>query len=211
MSTPSVIELLGALAYGELAGFERSSADAAVAPTLPDKIRLAATAADEFRHYELLAARLTELGADPLVAMQPFVEVFDTFHDAVTPSDWLEGVMKAYIGDGISADLFGEFAQAVPSDISSLVNEVLNEPGYAEYAVERLQQAISDDPKVAGRLALFGRRLMGEMISQAAGIASVGPELMTLLPVDVEDRVGHLVNRMTVGHTRRMDALGLAS
>ena len=62
-------------------------------------------AVTEFRHYELLAARLRELGVDPRPAMEPFVAALDAFHERTAPYDWLEGLVKAYVGDGIADGL----------------------------------------------------------------------------------------------------------
>ena len=54
----AVVDLLGAIAYGELSAFERISEDAKMAPTLPDKAELARMASTEFSHFEALRARL---------------------------------------------------------------------------------------------------------------------------------------------------------
>ena len=34
----------------------------------------------------------------------PFVAAIDEFHARTAPSDWLEGLVKAYVGDGIAVD-----------------------------------------------------------------------------------------------------------
>src|SRR5688572_12921626 len=100
----AVVDLLGAIAYGELSAFERLSEDSKMAPGLPDKAELARMATTEFGHFEGLRLRLSELGADPFDAMRPFVEPFDAFHVRTAPADWLEGLVKAYVGDGLAAD-----------------------------------------------------------------------------------------------------------
>lgn len=87
----AVVDLLGALAYGELAAFERLAEDAKLAPTLADKAELAKMASAEFHHYEKLRDRLTEIGEEPTLAMEPFVAALDGFHRQTAPSDWLEG------------------------------------------------------------------------------------------------------------------------
>ena len=46
----AVIDLLGAIAYGEMSAFERLSEDAKMAPGLPDKAELARMASTEFAH-----------------------------------------------------------------------------------------------------------------------------------------------------------------
>ena len=57
----AVVDLLGALAYGELAAFERLAEDAKLAPTLEDKAELAKMASAEFHHFEQLRDRLAAI------------------------------------------------------------------------------------------------------------------------------------------------------
>lgn len=218
VSSPAVIDLLGVLAYGELVAFERIAADSALAPTLDDKIKLSAMAAAEYRHHERITARLIELGVDPQVAMTPFMEALDQFHSTLNPRDWLEGLLKAYVGDGIAADFYREISAHLDPQTAELVIEVLSDVGHSQFAIGRIREAIEADPKVAGRLALWGRRLMGEMISQASLVASSRPALQDLFlnppagaPEMTVNELSGLVNRLTVGHAKRMDALGLAS
>src|SRR4029453_2507537 len=113
-----------------------------------------------------------ELGADPDDAMAPFREPLDAFHEHTTPADWLEGLVKAYVGDGIAADFYREVAAYLDQDTRSLVLEVLEDTGHADFAVDRVRTAIKADPRVSGRLALWGRRLVGEALSQAQRVAA---------------------------------------
>lgn len=213
MTSPAVIDLLGALAYGELVSYERITADAVIAPTLGDQVALAGIAAVKFGHFQKLASRLEELGADPVVVMQPFVEPINQLHENLAPRDWLEGLLKVYVGDGIVADFYRELSTQMAPDVAELVEEVLGDSGHDAFAIKRIQEAIAEDGKVAGRLALWGRRLMGEMISQATLVSAARPELHTLF-LDAArdaDNMSGLLNRLTVGHARRMDVLKLAS
>ena len=43
--------------------------------------------------------------------MEPFVAPIDGFHESTAPADWLEGLMKAYVGDGVGADFYREIAR----------------------------------------------------------------------------------------------------
>jgi len=218
VTSPAVIDLLGVLAYGELVAFERTAADASLAPTLEDKASLAKMAAAEFAHFEQLSAHLSSLGSDPIAAMQPFVIPLNQFHNTLTPRDWLEGLLKAYVGDGIANDFYREISSHMDTQTAALVTEVLSDVGQAEFAIERIRTAIEQDPKVAGRLALWGRRLMGEMISQATLVAGSRPALQELFlrspsgeAAITSTELTAMVNRLTVGHAKRMDVLGLAS
>lgn len=214
MTSPAVVDLLGLLAYGELSSFERMAADAQNAPTLHDKTEMSKFATGEFEHYKKICSRLTGIGADPIKAMEPFTAALDGYHAQLIPGNWLEGLVKSYIGEGIAADFFREVSKFLDSETAQLVEEVLADNGLADFAVERIRQACENDSVTAGRLALWGRRMMGEMIAQAAQVAIARKELADLF-ITEETNVGEdmngLVNRLTVGHARRMDVLGFAS
>lgn len=210
VSTPAAVDLIGVLAYSELGSFERHAAGAAAAPTLADKVQLAAMAATEHRHFDDLCAFLRANGHDPIAAMQPFAGPMDAFHASMAPRDWLEAIMKAYVGDGITADFYREMCGYVDAPTADVVTAVVGDAQMSDYAVTRLREAITHDPKVAGRLALWGRRLMGELIGQATLVAGSRPAIRALF-IEHAGEVDGLVNRLTVAHSRRMDALGLAS
>ncbi|MDH6141737.1 MULTISPECIES: ferritin-like fold-containing protein [Kitasatospora] len=213
----AVLDLLGALAYGELSAFERLADDAKLAPGLADKAALARMASAEFQHYQLLHDRLAEIGADPTEAMTPFVEPLESFHRVTRPSDWLEGLVKAYVGDSIATDFYREVAVRLDDDTRELVLRVMDDTGHAQFAVDKVRQAIEQDPRVGGRLALWGRRLMGEALSQAQHVVAERDALSNLLVGGAEVRgfdlveVGKMFNRITEAHTKRMSALGLSS
>ena len=210
----AVIDLLGVLAYGELSGFEQLAADAGRAPDLGDKAEIAQLAAAELRHFELLRERLEHMGIDVADAMEPFVRAVGIFHESTTPADWLEGVVKAYVGNGIAVDFYREVSVLVDDSTRELVLEVLSDTGQAEFAVDRVRRAIAADPIVAGRLALWGRRIVGEALAQAQQVISRRPALADLMlggsGFDVV-AVSEVFNRITAQHTRRMAALGLAA
>src|SRR6478672_11044961 len=77
----AVVDLLGAIAYGEISAFERLVEDGKLAPDLQDKVAIAAMATAEFRHVGPLLDRLAQLGADPYEAMAPFRSAIDLFHE----------------------------------------------------------------------------------------------------------------------------------
>jgi tRNA-(MS[2]IO[6]A)-hydroxylase (MiaE)-like len=211
----ALVDLIGALAYGELSAFERLAEDSQLAPSLEDKAALAAMATAEFTHFACLRDRLAELGADPVEAMVPFQASVDEFHTHTRPADWLEGLVKAYVGDGLAADFYREVAAFLDADTRKLVLETLDDTGHSAFAVDRVRRAIEQDPKVAGRLALWARRLMGEALSQAQRVAAERDALSTLLAGGVDRpgmdlaAIGRMFARLTENHTKRMNALGL--
>jgi len=209
-----VVDLLGMLAYATLSGFFRLTDDAAIAVSLADKMALAEMAVAEYGHFRRLLRRLEELDVDPGTAMQPFVAALDAFHARTRPADWLEGLVKAYVGDGISADFYRTVADLLDSPTRALVTEVLADTGHADFVIARVREAITADPSVAGRLALWARRLVGEALGQAQRIAAEREALARLLAGDDPGqlgKIGRMFAKLTDAHSGRMAALGLAS
>ncbi len=216
--SPAVVDLLGVLSYAELTAFHRLAEDAALAPTLADKAALSQMAVEEFTHFTLLRDRLQQLGADPEQAMRPFVEALEQFHRRTTPRDWLEGLIKAYVGDSIGQEFYRAIAGYADPQTTAVIMQALGENGQADFVVERVREAIAADPSVAGRLALWGRRLVGEALSQAQWVAQEHESLAALIAtrggqaetIDL-DLLARTFSQLTENHTKRMAALGLAS
>jgi len=210
----ATVDLLGVLAYGELTAFERLASDARLAPTIADKVALASMAAAEFGHYRQLHDHLVAVGADPEKAMAPFVDALDEFHDSTDPSDWFEGLIKAYVGDGLAADFFREVSAFVTDEPTrELILEVLADTGQADFAVARVREATAADAALSGRLALWARRLVGEALLQAQRVAVERDALIELVVGGSGDLAGlaRLLTRLTDNHTKRMKTLGLQS
>ncbi|WP_336208128.1 ferritin-like fold-containing protein [Nonomuraea sp. LPB2021202275-12-8] len=211
--SPGGVDLLGVLAYAELSAFTRMTEDAALlAPSLADRTALSELAVAEYEHFRLLCERLTELGADPEGAMLPFAEALDAWHTQTKPADWLQALVKAYVGVGIALDFYREAARRLEPSIAKLVDEVLADGGRAGFVVERVRAALASDPAASGRLALWARRLVGEALSQAQRIAAARPELARMLEESVADDqadISRLFATLTEEHGKRMSALGI--
>jgi hypothetical protein len=207
----AVVALLAVLAYGTLVAFDRIAADARLAPDLRRRAMHSAMAAVEIGNYERLAGRLNELGVDPEQAMAPFVAPLDGYHDSTQPADWLEGLVKAYVGDGIADDFYREVAKVLEPRDRDLVLDVLHDTRYEDFASREIRAAIAADPKLANRLALWARRLMGEALSQAQRVAAERDELTMLVLHGSGDLAGvmDLIKRLTAAHQDRMTSLGL--
>src|SRR5205823_5141301 len=132
-------------------------------------------------HFQLLRGQIARMDATPEQAMLPFVEPLDAFHARTAPSDWLEGLVKAYVGDGIAADFYRAVAELLDPQTRQLVLDVLADTGHADFVTSRVRAAIDADPAVAGRLALWARRLVGEALAQAHRVAAERAPLARLV------------------------------
>ena len=168
-------------------------------------------AAGEIANYRRLVERLEALDVDPEAAMRPYIEPLQAYHDRTEPRDWLEALTKAHVGDGIADDFFREMAAFIDDPDRKLVREVLHDSRYHEFAAEEIKAAIQADPKVAHRLSMWARRLVGEGLSQANLVAAARPALTELIVTASGDQAGvqALLKRLTQHHGQRMAAVGL--
>jgi hypothetical protein len=149
--------------------------------------------------------------------MAPFRAAIDLFHEHTAPSDWFEGLVKAYVGDGLANDFYREIAAYLDTGTRDLVVATLQEVGHSAFVIDRVRAAIVADHRLGGRLALWGRRLMGEALTQAQRVAAERDALTALLAGGVDRpgldlaAIGRMFTRITERHTERMAELGLAS
>ena len=108
-----------------------------------------------------------------------------------------------------------EIAHQLDGPTRDLVLDVCSDTGHANFAVATIVAAIDRDPRLGGRLALWGRRFVGEAISQAQRVAAERDGLSLLLVGDAErpgmdlGDIGAMFTRLTAAHTQRMQILGL--
>lgn len=208
---PGVIDLFAVLAYGEISAFYRLAEEAKLSPTLRGKVAVAKMATAEMAHFQTLETALAERGVDVFDAMAPFVRALDAYHASTDPSTWLESMVKFYVGDGIAADFYTEIAGALDPAVAAVVRDVLAETSHSEFVVEEVRRAVTTSRSERDRLTLWGRRLLGEAITQAQYVMAQRDELAELVLTATGDLNGiaALFERMQDSHAQRMAVLGL--
>jgi hypothetical protein len=122
----------------------------------------------------------------------------DGFHESTPPNDWLESIIKAYVGDGLATDFYREVAAFVADGATrGLVLESLADTGQAEFAVAKVRAAIAADPDARRPAGAVGRRLVGEALIQAQRVAVERDALTELLVGGSGDLAG--VGRLLAG------------
>ncbi|NYH80058.1 hypothetical protein FHR84_003407 [Actinopolyspora biskrensis] len=206
-----VTDLLAALAYGELSAFDRLAEDSREAPTLTGRAALASMAAAEMGHFRLLQDKLSERGVAVEDAMRPFAAPFDAFNASTAPHSWLESLVKAYVGDGLAADFYREVANWLDPETRELVLTVLSDTGHSAFAEREVSAACAEDDSLRDRLTLWGRRLLGEAVTQAQWVVAERDALSELIIRGSGDLagIGSLLRRLQNNQNKRMSRLGL--
>jgi len=209
------LAVLGMISFLELASFSRLAADASLAPALEQRLELSGMARHALDRMARVGSRISELGGEPTAAMTPFSGSLVEFDSRTVPSTWWERLLKAYVGYGVADDFCRVLAGAVDPTTRTLVQDVLDDERHARLVVELLAAARAEDPTLAPRLALWGRRLVGEALRVVQEVLQRHPALRELLPVAMgeapEEAQQKLFARLTAEHSRRMDRLGLAA
>ncbi|MEV4823522.1 ferritin-like fold-containing protein [Micromonospora sp. NPDC049274] len=122
--------------------------------------------------------------------------------------DGAEMVSKAYVGDAITDD-FSRESPTRRTSPTALVLNVLHDSRYAQFSVAEIPVAVADDPRVAGRLSMWVRRLAGEALSQAGRVAAERAALTALISRGDRVDVPGLFGRLSAAHTARMAVAGL--
>ena len=117
----------------------------------------------------------------------------------------------------MAADFYREIAAYLDAATRDLVIASLEDTGQADFVVDRIRGAIAAQPALAGRLALWGRRLMGEALTQAQRVAAERDALSAMLAGGIDRpgldlaAIGRMFTRITDRHAERMAELGLSS
>ena len=200
---PEPVAFLGQAAYIELEFFENLAKAVATAPTLPAKEGLSAAAGVALRKHHALIAELRRLGVEPDDVMAPFAPATDRFRQVSSGADWYELLLGIHVTAGMLDGYFSRLAEGLPVELGSRVRAILDEEGASAVLETELKAAVSTDPHLADRLALWGRSLVGDtlLIARSALRASEASG----------DDVEPVFTELIADHTRRMDALGLTA
>ncbi|MDH6180424.1 hypothetical protein M2152_000606 [Microbacteriaceae bacterium SG_E_30_P1] len=203
---PPVQEFLGRAAYVQLTIFENLSRAVASAPTTAGKAAIGAAAELSIAKHRALAAELERVGASVADAMEPYTASVDEFDRRTRGADWFETLMTAYITAGFLDDFFARLASGLPADEQARVDTIYADRSGEKILAEQLTEALSSNTRLAARLAMWGRRLVGDTMLVARSALS-----MDTVSKANAVRVEPVFTELIAAHTRRMDALGLTA
>lgn len=204
--TPDIPRYLGQAAYLQLSAFETLSSCLVDASTTKAKEAMGHIAAVSLAKHRGLVAEIVRRGDDPAAAMAPYAQRIDAFRLTTRGADWHEALITSYVTTGILDELFVSLAAGLPGDYPARMTALLSGDEESRLIAEVLRQAIDANPHLASRLAMWGRRLVGDTLLIARSALALpdnaAPDDARLEPVFTE---------LIAAHTRRMDDLGLTA
>lgn len=204
--TPDLASYLGRAAYLQLSIFESAAKAVTTAPHTRGKHAMSCVARRSMEKYDGLVAEMVRAGHDPVETMEPFRRRVDEFQRQVQGQDWYENVVTCFVTAGLLDEFFVRLAGGLSEDRSRRIAALLGPGDCAKVMVSELLTAIDANPRLASRLAMWGRRLVGDTLLLARSALAVpentAPDEARLEPVFTE---------LIAAHTRRMDELGLTA
>ena len=200
---PDAKSFLGQLTYLQLSQFEILTNELKLAPTTAYKAELSEAAAKSFEQYRALAKLLASMGVDATDAMDPYTERIQTLQSRLNGTDWYETIIKIYLVHGLLNDFYRRLAVGLSADLRASV--------------------MKGNPQLGSRLALWGRRLMGDVLLELratfdnrklAGVTKgtkLSAEQEREVNLSAYSKLEPLVSELIAAHSLRMDALGLTA
>ncbi|HEY0246677.1 MAG TPA: ferritin-like fold-containing protein [Gryllotalpicola sp.] len=204
---PELLPFLGQAACVQLGAFERLSRLVAEVPGYAAKEAIGQAASHALARHQRIVAELKRLDADPDMEMQPFAGPVADFQAVTRGNDWAEGVLGAHLCGGLLDDFFAALAAGVRADgIRDLPALFATDPDDGQALDALLQAQLAEDDRLGSRLAMWGRRLVGDTLLIARSTLRFSG--------DTDSDEAHteaLFAGIIAAHTRRMDALGLTA
>lgn len=204
--TPSLMEFLGRAAYVQLTLFENLSRAISTAPTTAAKTAIGPAAEISMAKHRALVDEITRAGGVPAEVMEPYTAPVDEFERVTHGADWYENLVTCYLTTGFLDEFFTRLAAGLPADAAKRMSAILTDESGEPLLAEQLRLAMETNPRLASRLAMWGRRLVGDtMLVARSSLVHSGN-----LSSD-EARIEPVFTELIAAHTRRMDALGLTA
>jgi len=203
---PSITPFLGLTAYLQLELYEASARAVAGAPTLQSKDVLARAAGITLSKHQRLTDEIRRRGHEPHLVMEPFTPVIDRYIERIDTPDWHQYVLSIYLVGGLFDGFFASLAEGVRDGYRHEAIAILTDHSGRDELRELLAAEIAANPSLANRLALWGRRLVGDTLLISRHVLSLSDGRAF-----VESEVEPVFTELIADHIRRMDDLGLTA
>lgn len=208
---PDTDALLGRVAYLKLAFFESASAVAGRATDLADREAITRVAAVVLEQHTELTSMIEARGIASAVAMHPFTADIDRYRRRLADSGWHESVLTLHLSAGLLDGFFAGLAAGLPQPEATRVVAILERDIGHDALVAVLQAGLVADKRLGSRLALWGRRLVGDTLLVARSALADVRDAAGQPASTEERRIEPIMNDLIAAHTRRMDRLGLTA
>lgn len=211
----ATVELLGALAYGQLRAVEAAARLIAVAPDARAADQVTEVVAHELAAYRQLRDHLADRTELPTAVMDRQKPHFDAYFDRAPLDDWLGASVFYALGLPMATDFANAIAPVLEQRTATVVTDAIaRRDRFERGAIEQLaEQLVDDDARERARH--LAADLLGRALTSYQAAVSDTDALSVLLAASDDDdrsaerRVKELAMEVLGGHRRRTIELGL--
>lgn len=203
-----VVTVLGLVAASRLSAFDWLAEDALHAPRPEVRVAVARLAAGQLGSYEALALAAHEHGGVLTGAAAPYLRLLDGIGQRTRSADWWERVVRTVVAGGMVRDLARTVGEQLAEPARGVVAASLAGQGLTGLVAAEVARATTEDPTLAPRLALWGRRVAGEALGAVQPVLEV---VESAGAADLGALAAPAAGTISAGHARRMERLGLAA
>ena len=225
--TPPALGSLAQLAALQGSLVELLSEQLPLAPSPGNRADLAQVVASATDRHRQITRLLAESAGAAL--LEEHVGRVTAMHARTQGVDFYEQLAKAHLVYGLLDDFYLRLAVGLPGgrgaggNLRAEVERLLGENPLGDFAESALLAGMAADASLASRLALFGRRVMGDALLEIraalddrklAGVAAeavLDVEQLREVKLAAYSRLEPLISELFAGHSLRMDALGLTA
>jgi hypothetical protein len=165
----ATVELLGAVAYGQLRSFETTARTVRLAPDTRRSDGVAEIAVSEHRSYLALRDHLTSRTSLPWAVMDRQKPHFDAYFDRAPLEDWFGASVFFAIGLPIAADFSRAIAPALDEAAADvLLHSVADKGEFERRAIDELAAQLDDEDNKDR-----ARHLIADLLGRALTAARV--------------------------------------
>jgi hypothetical protein len=211
----ATVELLGALAYGQLRAFEATARTIPHAPSAREADELADFAIAEHARYVRLRDHLASRTELPAAVMDRQRHAFDAYFDRAPLDEWLGARVFFALGLAMAADFARAIAPVLDDEAAAAVIASMDRGEVERRAIRRLAELLDDDAEATERARHLAADLLGRALTGFQDVMGDSDALTVLLEGDLaagehaEQRVRRLAMSVLEGHRRRVVELGL--
>ncbi|WP_449278647.1 ferritin-like fold-containing protein [Leucobacter sp. GX24907] len=203
---PGILPFLGLTAYLQLELYEAATRGVSGAPTLEAKNVLAKVAGQTLSKHQKITDEIRRRGQEPHTVMRPFTPVIEDYVRRTEVGDWHQHILSLYLVGGLFDHFFATLAAGLDDNYRAEAITTLSEDTGRAELHELLAAEIASDPSIDSRLALWGRRLVGDTLLVSRAVLTLSEHR----PFDSSE-VEPVFTELIADHIRRMDSLGLTA
>lgn len=215
--TPSAEIYLGQLSYLALVTAEILEKDSILAPTASMRQKQLKVAELYRERHRELTTMISKLGPSAIDLEEQYASRIDELFNRTSGVGWHESMMRLYVVIGILEHSAKSVGKGLSSARRGKVDDLLKSNALMVFTSTSLKSEIERIPEIAGRLAMYGRSLVADVLLEVRHSVSL-TAVLTEVPAErvakarAEFKVLEpFTSELIAAHTVRMDELGLTA